>query len=227
MMYIMGVNSLALILVTLFGGLIFSALEAPNVRDIPSSQPFPVWLAPAVCFPDSHREVSRWTVTENATRSPSHPAPQQQLVQNEYAAFMQTLQAQLSMVPNGNATYATLIGNYMDDPTQMQDFWGPTQHTLYLFAFTIVTTIGYGSFAPKTSPGQIFCIVYILVRWRRRLCRSFSCHMLPASCAGAGTSPHFRHLCQLPRVLAAFSLSLADRCPAGRGLPRQSCRDAS
>lgn len=122
----------------------------------------------------------------------------------EYITFMTTLQTQLSMVPNGNATYATLIGNYMDDPTQLVDFWGLTTHTLYLFAFTIVTTIGYGSFAPKTSGGQIFCICYILIAVP-----------LGAVCLGkvAGTLLELMEwgaYCLLPRVHKARKLADKD-----------------
>lgn len=65
---------------------------------------------------------------------------------------------------NGPAMYQSLIDNYMQDPSTLVDVWGPTTDTLYLFAFTIVSTIGYGTFAPKTAGGQIFTIFYALVR---------------------------------------------------------------
>jgi hypothetical protein len=65
---------------------------------------------------------------------------------------------------NGPAMYQSLIDNYMQDPNALVDVWGPTTNTLYLFAFTIVSTIGYGTFAPKTAGGQIFTIFYALVR---------------------------------------------------------------
>ena len=65
---------------------------------------------------------------------------------------------------NGPAMYQALIDNYMQDPNTLVDVWGPTTNTLYLFAFTIVSTIGYGTFAPKTAGGQIFTIFYALVR---------------------------------------------------------------
>ncbi|MGH0153674.1 UNVERIFIED_CONTAM: hypothetical protein FKN15_049682, partial [Acipenser sinensis] len=29
-----------------------------------------------------------------------------------------------------------------------------------IFAATVITTIGYGNIAPKTSPGRVFCIFY-------------------------------------------------------------------
>uniref|UniRef100_A0A183BX24 Ion_trans_2 domain-containing protein n=1 Tax=Globodera pallida TaxID=36090 RepID=A0A183BX24_GLOPA len=32
-----------------------------------------------------------------------------------------------------------------------------------LFCFTVITTIGYGNVAPKTFPGQMFCILYALI----------------------------------------------------------------
>lgn len=183
-MYTMVTNSLALVLVTVIGGLVFSALEVPNVRTPPtSSRCFPDRPRvrsppPQAPVPPAHAPLAQDIEPHAEPPEPHTPAPilpQQNSVQTEYAAFMSVLQTQLSMVPNGNATYATLIGNYMDDPTQMVDFWGPTTHTLYLFAFTIVTTIGYGSFAPKTAPGQIFCIVYILARARGAPARAARC----------------------------------------------------
>lgn len=82
---------------------------------------------------------------------------------DEYAQFMVTLQQTLSQSPGGNDMYNLLISNYMQDPTQLVDYWGPTTNTLYLFAFTIVSTIGYGSFAPKTPGGQIFTMFYALI----------------------------------------------------------------
>uniref|UniRef100_A0AC35EVX3 Potassium channel domain-containing protein n=1 Tax=Panagrolaimus sp. PS1159 TaxID=55785 RepID=A0AC35EVX3_9BILA len=32
-----------------------------------------------------------------------------------------------------------------------------------LFAFTVITTIGYGNVAPRTLGGRIFCIIYGLI----------------------------------------------------------------
>ena len=71
---------------------------------------------------------------------------------------------------NGPAMYQSLIDNYMQDPNTLVDVWGPMTNTLYLFAFTLVSTIGYGTFAPKTAGGQIFTIFYALVRCVAALC---------------------------------------------------------
>ena len=71
---------------------------------------------------------------------------------------------------NGPAMYQSLIDNYMQDPNTLVDVWGPLTNTLYLFAFTIVSTIGYGTFAPKTAGGQIFTIFYALVRCVGAVC---------------------------------------------------------
>jgi hypothetical protein len=64
---------------------------------------------------------------------------------------------------NGTSMYDTLINNYMSDPLTLIDVWAPNSNTVYLFAFTIVSTIGYGTFAPKTPGGQIFTIFYALI----------------------------------------------------------------
>lgn len=93
----------------------------------------------------------------------------------QYIAFMQQLNTTLSCVAttdgacasltpgNGTAMYTALINSYMQDPTTLTDVWSPTSASVYLFAFTIVSTIGYGTFAPKTPGGQVFTIFYALV----------------------------------------------------------------
>ena len=122
-------NAITLILITLFGGLIFFGLERKTALGL------------------------------NA----------------EYITFMQGLNATLSCVGstagacasftpvNGTAMYTALISSYMQDPTQLNDPWNPLGSSVYLFAFTIVSTIGYGTFAPKTPGGQLFTIFYALV----------------------------------------------------------------
>ena len=86
---------------------------------------------------------------------------------------MATLQATLACAGNstgvcagvdGSTMYDFLINSYMEDPSTIRDVWSPFGNPLYLFAFTIVSTIGYGSFAPKTPGGQIFTVFYALVR---------------------------------------------------------------
>ena len=122
-------NAVTLILVTVFGGLIFYGLERKTALSLSA----------------------------------------------QYITFMQGLNATLSCVAstagacagltpaNGTAMYASLISSYMQDPTQLNDPWSPMGSSVYLFAFTIVSTIGYGTFAPKTPGGQIFTIFYALV----------------------------------------------------------------
>ena len=66
---------------------------------------------------------------------------------------------------NGTDMFLTLIADgYIPDPNGLTDVWSPATSSLYLFAFTIISSIGYGNFAPVTESGQIFAIVYAMVR---------------------------------------------------------------
>lgn len=60
-----------------------------------------------------------------------------------------------------NETYANLV-NYVDDPARVKNLWDSEENMPYFFAFTIVSTIGYGNVAPVTKGGQIFTILLLL-----------------------------------------------------------------
>ena len=93
-----------------------------------------------------------------------------------YVQFMRELNATLSCVgsvsgpcahfstANGTAMYERLINSYLSNPTALSDNWNLRRSNLYLFAFTILSTIGYGTFTPITPGGQMFTILYALAR---------------------------------------------------------------
>ena len=91
----------------------------------------------------------------------------------QYVEFMVQLEQTLAQAPGGQDMYNTLVGNgYLPDPSTLTNTWDLNYTGLYTFAFTIITTIGYGSFAPKTPGGMIFTMVFALVRRRgTRHCR--------------------------------------------------------
>jgi hypothetical protein len=44
-----------------------------------------------------------------------------------------------------------------------KDAQGWTFHNSIVFAYTLITTIGYGNVAPETVAGRVFCLFYGLV----------------------------------------------------------------
>ena len=73
--------------------------------------------------------------------------------------FADTLTAIRSNV--SESTFADLQQFLMKQPND--DTWALNRQSSYLFAFTIVTSIGYGSQFPTTQGGQIFFCAYALV----------------------------------------------------------------
>ena len=49
------------------------------------------------------------------------------------------------------------------DPDSSERNWGVWNSNSALFVFTIVSTIGYGNFAPVTNGGKLFLMVYALI----------------------------------------------------------------
>ena len=49
------------------------------------------------------------------------------------------------------------------DPDSSERNWGVWNSNSALFVFTIVSTIGYGNFAPATNGGKLFLMVYALI----------------------------------------------------------------
>jgi hypothetical protein len=74
------------------------------------------------------------------------------------AALLAEVQAGVSA-----ETYETLLRHYIPHPPGA-DLWALNQQSSYLFSFTVITSIGYGVFCPRTPGGQIFFCVYALVR---------------------------------------------------------------
>jgi len=69
--------------------------------------------------------------------------------------------AELMGIINNNETLFDLFQDYSDvlsDASPNWDFWSAT-----MFAFTVVTTIGYGTFAPSTAGGRAFTVIYALL----------------------------------------------------------------
>ena len=48
----------------------------------------------------------------------------------------------------------TVVYHYLEGWTWLDSFY---------FSFITLTTIGFGDFAPKTDPGKIFTIIYIII----------------------------------------------------------------
>jgi hypothetical protein len=70
---------------------------------------------------------------------------------------------QLEAYFNHNATVLNFIREHKDvlDKGTFENSW--TYGGSVFFAFTIATTVGYGSFAPSTVGGQVFTVIYALV----------------------------------------------------------------
>ena len=82
----------------------------------------------------------------------------------EYTAYMMRLNATYSM---SSADFEELVDRFGTplefDPQSDERNWGVSNSNSFLFAFTIVSTIGYGNFAPVTDGGKLFLMVYALV----------------------------------------------------------------
>lgn len=90
-------------------------------------------------------------------------------VNEQYAAAMVTLKSQLNRATGSDASYwNNLVGTIgATDPAQLPagyDTWGYTSYKSFLFAFTIITTIGYGEISPKTIGGRLWLCAYAVVR---------------------------------------------------------------
>lgn len=84
----------------------------------------------------------------------------------EYVQAMQTLQTQLRNATGNDASYYNnLIGIVgAKPPAQVPlDTWGLGSYKSFLFAFTIITTIGYGEIAPVTVGGRLWLCAYAVL----------------------------------------------------------------
>ena len=67
-----------------------------------------------------------------------------------------------------DADFAQLLGAVGAPPIELDPEsdgdtdrnWGPMNYNTLLFTFSVMTTIGYGSFAPVTAAGQCFLVIY-------------------------------------------------------------------
>ena len=86
--------------------------------------------------------------TENRTRA-------------EYTQHMLALRDRYNMSSADFQDILERIGTPLEfDPDGEERNWGATNSNSALFVFTIVSTIGYGNFAPQTDGGKIFLMVY-------------------------------------------------------------------
>ena len=83
---------------------------------------------------------------------------------SEYTSYMLGLNAKYNM---SNDDFEELVFRFgtplVFDPQSGDRNWGVTNSNSALFVFTIVSTIGYGNFAPVTDGGKIFLMVYALI----------------------------------------------------------------
>mmetsp|Transcript_71329 Transcript_71329/g.126045 ORF Transcript_71329/g.126045 Transcript_71329/m.126045 type:complete len:405 (-) Transcript_71329:150-1364(-) len=83
-------------------------------------------------------------------------SPAEESARLEHAEYMRGLRERLS-----SADYTSLVQRLGDpgkEPWRNWDFPG----SMY-YCYTLITTIGYGTFAPKTPGGKIFSCIYALV----------------------------------------------------------------
>lgn len=81
-----------------------------------------------------------------------------------YSRTMLDLKRNYSITDQDFDSIVQLIGTPVDYDTQSPSRnWGSTNPSAVLFAFTILSTIGYGNFAPVTFAGKLFLIFYALV----------------------------------------------------------------
>ena len=184
----------SLMIITVVGGLVYFGLErklasAPlrSSAALRCSAVLTLRTA-AACLPQALQLNANYMVRTPRAGASCTRAAHADALHAHRQAFMAQLEDTLACVSNstdpvpagnctdvnGPAMYQALIDNYMQDPNTLVDVWGPTTNTLYLFAFTIVSTIGYGTFAPKTAGGQIFTIFYALVRFISRIAVAFA-----------------------------------------------------
>ena len=82
----------------------------------------------------------------------------------EYTEYMTALNARYNMTEDDFAELVDRMGTPLEfDPGSADRNWGVANSNSALFVFTIVSTIGYGNFAPVTDGGKIFLMVYALV----------------------------------------------------------------
>lgn len=89
-------------------------------------------------------------------------------INSQYAAAMVTLKAQLNNATGNDTSYwNNLVGTVGAlDPSMLPpnyDTWGFSSYHAFLFAFTLITTIGYGEIAPKTIGGRLFLCAYAIL----------------------------------------------------------------
>jgi hypothetical protein len=76
----------------------------------------------------------------------------------EYTAYMRKLQAKYNISDSDLSDLADVVGTSIEYSASSggdNRQWGPLNYNTLVFAFSIVTTIGYGSFAPATAWGQV------------------------------------------------------------------------
>ena len=79
----------------------------------------------------------------------------------EYKKNMTSLRERYNMSDEDFDYILDLSGTPVEfDPDGEDRNWGASNSNSVLFAFTIVSTIGYGNFAPQTDGGKIFLMVY-------------------------------------------------------------------
>ena len=82
----------------------------------------------------------------------------------EYTDYMMDLNAKYNMSPEDFEELAGRMGTPLDfEPNSSDRNWGVYNSNSALFVFTIVSTIGYGNFAPVTDGGKAFLMVYALI----------------------------------------------------------------
>lgn len=82
----------------------------------------------------------------------------------EYTEYMQDLNAKYNLTAEDFEELIERMGTPLEfDPQSEDRNWGTTNSNSALFSFTIVSTIGYGNFAPVTDGGKIFLMVYALI----------------------------------------------------------------
>jgi len=82
----------------------------------------------------------------------------------DYTAYMLAHKERYNISEEDFASLVDFVGTPIEfDPDSHDRNWGGTNRNSILFTFTIVSTIGYGNFAPSTDGGKIFLMVYAAV----------------------------------------------------------------
>jgi hypothetical protein len=83
---------------------------------------------------------------------------------DQYASFLLAHKARYNITEAHFAELVEFIGTPVDfDPDSFERNWGNTNRNSLLFTFTILSTVGYGNFAPTTDGGKIFLMCFALI----------------------------------------------------------------